>query len=149
MEELNNQRNDNSDVEYFNLTSFYSDKPSITTKLSDRSTVRSHYMSHNGKEIKSKILFVKSKKDKGNDDLTVDAINHYVSNLDSCKHLRFVNYFYIDNDEEFIVNDKIYCRAQKLIMNEKEDISYSLELYSYELQLQNLNEQQLIEYSKI
>merc|ERR1712072_1408642 len=82
--------------------------------------------------IKSKIVFIKSKKEKNNDDFTVDAINHYISNLDSCKKLKFVNYFYIDNENEFMVTDKIYCKAQKLVVEDKENISYTLELYSYE-----------------
>ena len=88
--------------------------------------------------IKSKILFVKSNKKDDDNDLTVDAINFHVSNLDSCKHLKFINYFYIDNDQEFKVNDKIYCKAHKLIVNEKDEISYSIELYSYELKLKDL-----------
>ena len=91
-------------------------------------------------DIKSKIVFIKSKKEKNNDDFTVDAINHYISNLDSCKKLKFVNYFYIDNENEFMVTDKIYCKAQKLIVEDKENISYTLELYSYELKLKNLKE---------
>ena len=90
--------------------------------------------------IKSKIVFVKSKNDKKNDNFTVDAINYYISNLDSCKKLKFLNYFYIDNDNEFNVTDKIFCRAKNLVNEDKEDISYTLELYSYELMLRNLKE---------
>ena len=93
------------------------------------------------KEIKSRIVFIKSKLDKNlSDDYTIDAINFYISNLDSCKELKFVNYFYINNEEEFEVTDKIYCKANKIIVDDKDDISYSLELYSYELKLKNLKD---------
>ena len=101
------------------------------SKLKD---INSPRFNENDLKIKSKIIFVKSKKE---DDLTVDAINYYVSNLDSCKHLKYINYFYIDNDQEFLVNENIYCRARGKT-NEKEEVSYSLELYSYNLQLKCL-----------
>ena len=95
----------------------------------------------NEKNIKSKILFFKSSNEKKNkDNFTVDAINNYVSNLDSCKKLKFLNYFYIDNENEFNVTDKIFCRAKNLVKENQEDISYTLELYSYELKLKNLKE---------
>lgn len=97
--------------------------------------------SENEKNIKSKILFFKSSNEKKNkDNFTVDAINNYVSNLDSCKKLKFLNYFYIDNENEFEVTDKIFCRAKNLVKEDQEDISYTLELYSYELKLKNLKE---------
>ena len=76
------------------------------SKLKD---INSPRFNENDLKIKSKIIFVKSKKE---DDLTVDAINYYVSNLDSCKHLKYINYFYIDNDQEFLVNENIYCRKE-------------------------------------
>ena len=95
----------------------------------------------NEKNIKSKILFFKSSNEKKNkDNFTVDAINNYVSNLDSCKKLKFLNYFYIDNENEFNVTDKIFCKAKNLVKEDQEDISYTLELYSYELKLKNLKE---------
>ena len=65
-------------------------------------------------EIMSKVVFVKSKdnKEKHTNEHTVDAINSYISNLDSCKELKFVDYYYINNSEEFKVTDDIYCRAK-------------------------------------
>ena len=41
------------------------------------------------REITSKILFIKSK---GDNDVTFDAINSHICNLDSCRELRFNNY---------------------------------------------------------
>jgi hypothetical protein len=89
------------------------------------------------KEIASKIVFIKSGK-ASNDDYTIDAINHYISNLDACKHLKYINYFYIDNDEEFSVTDDIFCKSNKLDKENTDSFSYSIELYSYNLKLKNL-----------
>lgn len=79
-------------------------------------------------EITSKILFIKSK---NNDDLTFDAINSHICNLDSCKELRFNNYYYCNNSEEFMINDKIRCKLNKLELSNENVDTYSLELYSY------------------
>lgn len=87
------------------------------------------------REITSRILFIKSK---GDDDLTFDAINSHICNLDSCKELRFNNYYYIDNTQEFKINEKIMCRLNKLELNDENVNSYSLEIYSYVLKLAEL-----------
>lgn len=86
-------------------------------------------------KIKSRILFIKSK---GDDDLTFDAINSHICNLDSCKELRFNNYYYINNDQEFPINNDIFCKLSKLEINNENIGSYSLELYSYTLKLSDL-----------
>ena len=83
----------------------------------------------------SKILFNKSKDE---EDITFDAINYYICNLDSCKELRFDNYFYVNTDEEFKINDKIFCKLNKLEITKENINSYSLEIYSYELKLGEL-----------
>lgn len=88
------------------------------------------------KELQSKIKFIKSKKDTAND-CTFDAINTYISSLDNCKELKFIDYYYIDNKEPFKITDEIYCKSTKLESKENVD-SYSLELYSYTLKLAEL-----------
>ena len=85
--------------------------------------------------IKSKILFIKSKND---EDITFDAINSYICNLNSCKELRFNNYYYINNEKAFEVTDKILCKLHKLEINNENVNSYSLELFSKELELSEL-----------
>lgn len=85
--------------------------------------------------IKSKILFIKSKND---EDITFDAINSYICNLNSCKELRFNNYYYINNEKPFEITDKILCKLHKLEINNENVNSYSLELYSKELELSEL-----------
>lgn len=84
---------------------------------------------------KSKILFIKSKND---EDITFDAINSYICNLNSCKELRFNNYYYINNEKPFQVTDKILCKLHKLEINNENVNSYSLELFSKELELSEL-----------
>jgi len=94
-------------------------------------------------DIISRVVFVKSKenKEKQTNDHTVDAINSYISNLDSCKELKFVDYYYINNSEEFQVTDDIFCKAKKLEEDDNNNIaSYSLEIYSYKLKLRQLKE---------
>ena len=82
--------------------------------------------------IKSKILFIKSKND---EDITFDAINSHICNLNSCRELRFHNYYYINNEKPFEITDKILCKLNKLEINNENVNSYSLELYSKELEL--------------
>lgn len=85
-----------------------------------------------------KIVFVKTINN-NNSDYTVDAINNYICNLDSCRELKYVDYFYIDNDNEFNVTDKIFGRALKNEEGKNNEItSYTLEIYSYELKLSEL-----------
>lgn len=92
---------------------------------------------NNQKEIKSRIVFVKSKND-NNEDYTINAINYYICNLDNCKELKFINYFYINNNNEFEISDKIYCISHNNLDDLEDNSSYSLEIYSYELKLSYL-----------
>ena len=92
---------------------------------------------HVHKKITSKIIFIKSKKT-SDTDCTFDAINNFVGSLDTCKELKFIDYYYINNKEPFKITDKIYCKATKLEQNKENIDSYSLELYSYTLQLADL-----------
>lgn len=85
--------------------------------------------------ILSKIKFIQSKKN--GDDCTFDAINSYISGLDSCKELKFLNYYYIDNEKEFKIAENIFCKVTKLEKNENID-SYSIEIYSDKLELGEL-----------
>lgn len=87
------------------------------------------------KTVLSKILFIKSNKD---DDITFDAINSYICNLDTCKELRFNNYYYINNNDEFSINDDIFCKLNKLELNNDNVGAYSIEVYSYKLKLGEL-----------
>lgn len=87
--------------------------------------------------IASKILFIKSSQ---NEDITFDAINSYICNLDSCKELRFNSYYYINNSNEFMITDKIKCKLNKLELTDDNVNSYSLELYSNDLQLAELKQ---------
>ena len=87
--------------------------------------------------ITSKIIFIQSK-NKSNTDCTFDAINHYIGSLDTCKELKFIDYYYINNKDPFAITDKIYCKATKLEQNKESVDSYSLELYSYILPLTEL-----------
>ena len=91
------------------------------------------------RKLASKITFIQSK-GASDSDCTFDAINHYISSLDNCKELKFLNYYYINNQEEFQITDKIYCKASKLEQNKENINSYSLELYSYTLQLAELKQ---------
>lgn len=88
-------------------------------------------------KIKSKILFIKSKKE---DDIIFDAINNYICNLNSCKELRFHSYYYVNNEKEFIIEEKkqIFCKLIKLELNDENVNSYSLEIYSYLVELEQL-----------
>lgn len=89
------------------------------------------------KKISSRVVFIKSKNE--NHDYTIDAINSYISNLDSCKELKFIDYYYINNTDEFSVTNDIYCKAKKSEANDSDSVtSYSLELYSYNLKLGEL-----------
>ena len=88
-------------------------------------------------KIASRILFVKSSNEE-DEDITFDAINSFICNLDSCKELRFNSYYYINNHDEFMITDKIRCKLNKLELNDDTVNSYSLEVYSYELQLAEL-----------
>ena len=85
--------------------------------------------------VASKIHFIQSKKD--SDDCTFDALNSYISNLDSCQELKFLDYYYIDNEKEFKIADNIFCKVSKLKKNESVD-SYSIEIYSDKLALGEL-----------
>ena len=90
------------------------------------------------KKPTGKIVFVKSQNN-SNTDYTVDAINTYICNLDSCKELKYMDYFYINNENEFNVTDKIFAKAIKQEEGKNNEItSYSLEIYSYELKLSEL-----------
>lgn len=86
-------------------------------------------------DITSKIHFIQSKKD--SDDCTFDALNSYISNLDSCQELKFLDYYYIDNEKEFKIADNIFCKVAKQEKNESVD-SYSIEIYSDKLALGEL-----------
>ena len=93
---------------------------------------------HKNRIPTGKIVFVKSN-NSNNTDFTVDAINNYICNLDSCKELKYLDYFYINNENEFNVNDKIFARAIKQEDGKNKQItSYTLEIYSYELKLSEL-----------
>ena len=87
--------------------------------------------------ILSKITFYKSKDNKEGD-ITFDAINAHVCNLDSCKELRFDNYYYVNTLDEFQIHDDIYCKLINLQIDKDNVNSYSLEIYSYVLQLSEL-----------
>ena len=90
------------------------------------------------KKPTGKIVFVKSKNN-SNTDYTVDAINTYICNLDSCKELKYMDYFYINNENEFNVTEQIFAKAIKQEEGKNNEItSYSLEIYSYELKLSEL-----------
>lgn len=84
----------------------------------------------------SKIKFIQSKKE-SSDDCTFDALNAYISGLDSCRELKFLDYFYIDNEEQFQIADHIFCKVSKLEKNESVD-SYSIEIFSPKLMLGEL-----------
>ena len=85
-----------------------------------------------------KIIFVKSKNNINND-YTVDAINNHISNLDSSKELKYMDYFYINNKNEFNVTDDIYAKAIKQEDGKNNEItSYSIEIYSYTLKLSEI-----------
>lgn len=88
-------------------------------------------------EIQSKITFYKSKDDKDND-ITFDAINAYICDLDNCKELRFNNYYYINNKTEFEIKEGVYCKLTNLEIDNDTVNSYSLEIYSRELKLGEL-----------
>ena len=90
------------------------------------------------KEITSKIVFIKTDKKNDDNDITFDAINHYISSLDSCKELKFIDYYYIDNNKEFQISDKIFCKVQLSEIQDKNIQNYSIELYSYILKLSEL-----------
>ena len=42
-------------------------------------------------KISSRVVFIKSE-NKNDSDFTIDAINSYISNLDSCKELKYVEH---------------------------------------------------------
>ena len=106
-------------------------------KLEENKIEQNKLEENRSTELASKIIFIQSK-NKSNSDCTFDAINNYISSLDTCKELKFIDYYYIDNKESFKITDKIYCKATKLEQNKENVNSYSLELYSYTLQLAEL-----------
>ena len=82
-------------------------------------------------DIQSKITFYKSKDDKDTDaDITFDAINSYICDLDNCKELRFNNYYYINNKQQFEIKENIYCKLTNLEIAKDNVNAYSLEIYS-------------------
>ena len=90
-------------------------------------------------DIQSKITFYKSKDDKDTDaDITFDAINSYICDLDNCKELRFNNYYYINNKQQFEIKENIYCKLTNLEIAKDSVNSYSLEIYSHVLKLGEL-----------
>ena len=90
-------------------------------------------------DIQSKITFYKSNADKDTDtDITFDAINSYICDLDNCKELRFNNYYYINNKQQFEIKENIYCKLTNLEIDKDNVNSYSLEIYSHVLKLGEL-----------
>ena len=87
--------------------------------------------------IQSKITFYKSK-NKEENNITFDAINSYVCSLDSCKELRFNDYYYVNTNDEFAISDEVFCKLINLQIDNESVNSYSLEVYSYKLKLSEL-----------
>ena len=88
-------------------------------------------------DIQSKITFYKTKGET-DADITFDAINSYICDLDNCKELRFNNYYYINNKEEFEIKENVYCKLTNLELDKDGVNSYSLEVYSRVLKLGEL-----------
>lgn len=94
----------------------------------------------NNQEIKSSIKFQKTKENNKND-YTIDAINYYITNLNQSKKLNFIEDFYVTNTEEFEITQHIYCKVNvDIIDNEKNDITYSITIYSYLYELERLKQ---------
>ncbi len=87
--------------------------------------------------IQSKITFYKSK-NKEENNITFDAINSYVCSLDSCKELRFNDYYYVNTNDEFSISDDVFCKLINLQIDNESVNSYSLEVYSHKLKLSEL-----------
>ena len=79
-------------------------------------------------DIQSKITFYKSKGETDTD-ITFDAINSYICDLDNCKELRFNNYYYINNKEDLKLKSQFnyYKKNDKLqILKTKYPDKYDL-----------------------
>ena len=90
-----------------------------------------------GRDIKSKITFIKNskKKDSG---LIIEAINYHITNIETSKYLTYINGFYVTNNEEFEISKEIYCQALANISVDEEEEQYTLDIYSYSKSLHEL-----------
>jgi len=93
-----------------------------------------------GNKIKSSIKLIRYNDDDTtpSDDIILNALNNYICNNNNSKYLNYIsNDFFVINDKEFEIAPNIYCKVK--ILNEKKDkISYSIDIYSYILELEEL-----------
>ena len=88
------------------------------------------------KEIKSSIKFNKTT----NNNIILESINYYITNINNSKKLTFIDDFYVTNNKEFLLTKNIYCIVNTEISNNKEssEIDYEITIYSYDYELEKL-----------
>jgi hypothetical protein len=103
-------------------------------------------------EIKSSIVYHK----KAAANITVDAINFFISSVNSAAQLDFNQNYVVSNTEEFIINKDVFCQVKcgDLDMNVDQSNTtnnntnlFTIRLYSYTLELDKLK--QFVEELKI
>ena len=102
-------------------------------------------------EIKSSIVYHK----KAAANITVDAINFFISSVNSAAQLDFNQNYVVSNTEEFIINKDVFCQVKCGDLDINVDQSnttnntnlFTIRLYSYTLELDKLK--QFVEELKI
>lgn len=90
------------------------------------------------KEIKALIKF-EYKREVNSTDVTMQAIMNYISESDACNDILYSLQFYVINENEFKIADKVYCRVTLFENDDKGFMDkYCFELYSYEMNIYKL-----------
>ncbi len=72
--------------------------------------------------------------------ILINAINNYISNLDTSKYLCFTDDFYVTNKTEFEISPNIFCKIMinKMSLTSKKETKYIIKIYSYTYGLEHL-----------
>lgn len=89
-----------------------------------------------GKEIKSSICFSK-KKDNNDTDIIFNSINYHIINNNNSKFLHYNNDFSVINNDEFQINENVFCHVKNEITADEES-EYIITIFSYNLELVDL-----------
>lgn len=93
-----------------------------------------------GTKIKSSIKLIRYNDEETlpSDDIILNALNNYICNNNNSKYLNYIsNDFFVINDKEFEISPNINCKV-KILTENKDKISYSIDIYSYILELEEL-----------
>lgn len=84
----------------------------------------------NDRKITGKIIFEKPKNNPNN--IIIQSLMNYISNLKTSKEVLYNNDFYVINKKEFMLEPEIYCNIIEYERDGKGNIDkYNFEIYSY------------------